>query len=76
MMLKYFVSTGLSRKIVVLRHKRRSRMTKIFVKDLQPVPSKYRVCGIFDRKLRSDCGLKNWFIVVVVVVVVVLGKQL
>ena len=29
---------------------------------------------LFDRELRSDRGLKNWFIVVVVVVV--LGKQL
>ena len=32
--------------------------------------------SFFDRELRSDRGLKNWFIVVVVVVVVVLGKQL
>ena len=30
---------------------------------------------VFDREIRSDRGLKNWF-VIVVVVVVLLGKQL
>ena len=44
--------------------------------------SGFERCKIFisfdfiDRELRSDRGLKNWFIVVVVVLVLVLGKQL